>query len=106
MKRKKEPKSERGRCRAHAGPRMRRAVSVLTCCGMPLAASALELKLEDPDWSARWDNTIRYPPREVPRLCRGGSRSLTFSWVSTVETSDREPPSTRKEETRWTSLKV
>ncbi len=45
-------------------------------------------------------------PGEAPRLCRGGSRSLTFSGVSTVETSNRERPSTRKEESRWTSSKV
>jgi hypothetical protein len=29
-----------------------------------------------------------------------------FKGLSTVETSKREPPSTRKEETRWTSSKV
>ena len=30
---------------------------------------------------------------------------MTFSGVSTVETFDREPPSTRKEETRWTKCR-
>ena len=33
-------------------------------------------------------------PREAPRLCRGGSRSLTFHGVPTEDTSNREPPST------------
>lgn len=60
MERSKEQKRERRRCRAHVGRRVRRTLSVLTCCGMPLAASAFELSLEDPDWSARWDNTLRY----------------------------------------------
>lgn len=41
-----------------------------------------------------------------PELCRGGSGSLTYQGVSTVETSCREPPNTREEETRWTSSKV
>jgi hypothetical protein len=34
---------------------------------------------------------------EIPRLCRGGSRSLTFTKVSIAETTNREPPSKRKE---------
>src|SRR5262249_24219957 len=38
---------------------------------------------------------------ETPRLCRGGSRSLTYTGVTGVsiaETFNREPPSKRKEE--------
>ncbi|WP_158412932.1 integrase arm-type DNA-binding domain-containing protein [Holophaga foetida] len=37
-----------------------------------------------------------YPFRENPRLCRGGSRSLTFQGVH-LGISNREPPSARKE---------
>jgi hypothetical protein len=37
-----------------------------------------------------------YYQRENPRLCRGGSSSLTFSGVH-PETLQREPPSTRRE---------
>src|SRR5215471_18168153 len=33
----------------------------------------------------------------VPPALPGGSKSLTFPWVSTDEASNREPPSTRKE---------
>ena len=40
-----------------------------------------------------------------PRLCRGGSRSLTFPGVHRGN-SDREPPSTRKGDPRWTSTKA
>jgi hypothetical protein len=43
------------------------------------------------------DPTVACAPHFYPDLFRG---------LSTVETSSREPPSTRKEETRWTSLKV
>jgi hypothetical protein len=43
---------------------------------------------------------------EIPRLCRGGSRSLTFRAVATAETSNREPPRTRKEASRWTSTRA
>jgi hypothetical protein len=44
-----------------------------------------------------------YYQREIPRLCRGGSRSLTFPGVH-PETLRREPPSTRRGETGWTSM--
>jgi hypothetical protein len=44
-------------------------------------------------------------PREFPRLCRGGSRSLTIPGVH-PETHYREPRSTRKGETGWTSMKA
>jgi multimeric flavodoxin WrbA len=44
-----------------------------------------------------------YSNRENPRLCRGGSSSLTFPGVH-PETLRREPPSTRKGETGWTSM--
>ena len=47
-----------------------------------------------------------YLEQENPRLCRGGSRSLTFQGLSIAETSSREPPSTRKEESGWTSMRV
>lgn len=53
-------KIEKREGRALAGRHIRRAFSVLTCCGLPLAASAVQLTTEDPDWSARWDNTVRY----------------------------------------------
>ena len=42
---------------------------------------------------------------ETPRLCRGGSRSLTFPGVHRGD-STREPPSTRRGVPRWTSMKV
>ena len=35
---------------------------------------------------------------ETPRLCRGGSKSLTYTGVSIAETFNREPPSKRKDE--------
>jgi hypothetical protein len=44
-----------------------------------------------------------YYQRENPRLCRGGSSSLTFPGVH-PETLRREPPSTRRGETGWTSM--
>jgi hypothetical protein len=43
--------------------------------------------------------------REFPRLCRGGSRSLTFPGVH-PETLRGEPPSTHQGETGWTSMKA
>ena len=43
------------------------------------------------------DPTVACAPHFYPDLFRG---------LSTVETSKREPPSTRKEESRWTSSKV
>jgi Cdc6-like AAA superfamily ATPase len=42
-------------------------------------------------------------PPALPRLCRGGSSSLTFPGVH-PETLRREPPSTRRGETGWTSM--
>ena len=42
--------------------------------------------------------------REIPRLCRGGSNSLTFPEVHR-DHRFCEPPSTRKVKSRWTSLK-
>ena len=39
----------------------------------------------------------------IPRLCRGGRRSLTFTAVHR-DFSLREPPSTRKVKSRWTSF--
>ena len=57
---------------------------------------------------------VAKPTGEFPRLCRGGSKSLTYPGVgaprSIDETPDREPPSTRKgvppmdggESLRWT----
>ena len=42
---------------------------------------------------------------EIPRLCRGGSNSLTFPEVHR-DHRFCEPPSTRKVKSRWTSLKV
>jgi hypothetical protein len=47
--------------------------------------------------------TSIYYQRENPRLCRGGSSSLTFPGVH-PETLRREPPSTRRGETGWTSM--
>ena len=48
---------------------------------------------------------IRAPtslPREAPRLCRGGSRSLTFPAVAhRRKAPTREPPRTRKGVSRW-----
>ena len=35
--------------------------------------------------------------KETPRLCRGGSSSLTFKAVVYLWISEREPPRTRKE---------
>jgi|GEM_PF-1092876 len=43
--------------------------------------------------------------REFPRLCRGGSNSLTFPGVH-PETLRCEPPSTHQGETGWTSMKA
>ena len=40
-----------------------------------------------------------------PRLCRGGSNSLTFPEVHR-DHRFCEPPSTRKVKSRWTSLRV
>src|SRR5664280_2584169 len=42
---------------------------------------------------------------EFPRLCRGGTRSLTDTGVH-PRNSWREPRSTRKGETGWTSMKA
>src|SRR5271157_5691760 len=42
---------------------------------------------------------------EFPRLCRGGTRSLTDPGVH-PRNSWREPRSTRKGETGWTSMKA
>lgn len=50
----------RTRRRAHISSQMRQACSFLACCGVPLAASAFQFEPSDPDWSARWDNTVRY----------------------------------------------
>jgi len=47
--------------------------------------------------------TLMY--REFPRLCRGGSSSLTFPGVH-PETLRGEPPSTHQGETGWTSMKA
>ena len=41
---------------------------------------------------------IRLVRWETPRLCRGGSKSLTYTGVSIAETFNREPPSKRKAE--------
>ncbi len=46
---------------------------------------------------------VTYCQRENPRLCRGGSNSLTLPGVH-PETLRREPPSTRRGETGWTSM--
>jgi hypothetical protein len=46
-----------------------------------------------------------YCQRENPRLCRGGSNSLTFAGVH-PETLQREPPSTQRGETGWTSMQA
>ena len=43
--------------------------------------------------------------REFPRLCRGGSKSLTVPGVH-PRNSYREPRSTRRGETGWTSMKA
>jgi CheY-like chemotaxis protein len=43
--------------------------------------------------------------REFPRLCRGGIRSLTNTGVH-PRNSRREPPSTRKGEPGWTSMRA
>lgn len=52
---------ERETRRATAGrPRLRRSLAMLACCGAPLAASAVQLEVEDDDWAVRWDNTVRY----------------------------------------------
>jgi hypothetical protein len=48
---------------------------------------------------------VTYYQRENPRLCRGGSSSLTFPGVH-PETLQREPPSTRRGETGWTSMQA
>jgi len=42
---------------------------------------------------------------EFPRLCRGGTQSLTDTGVH-PRNSEREPRSTRKGETGWTSMKA
>jgi hypothetical protein len=42
---------------------------------------------------------------EIPRLCRGDVHSLTYPEVR-PETLKREPPSTCKGESEWTSLKA
>ena len=42
---------------------------------------------------------------EFPRLCRGGSKSLTVPGVHPGN-SLREPRSTRKGESGWTSMKA
>ena len=42
--------------------------------------------------------------REIPRLCRGGSNSLTFPEVHR-DHRFCEPPSTRKVKSGWTSLR-
>src|ERR1035441_2229076 len=47
----------------------------------------------------------RYSQWENPRLCRGGSSSLTFPGVH-PETLRREPPSTPQGETGWTSMQA
>jgi hypothetical protein len=49
------------------------------------------------------DQKLMY--REFPRLCRGGSSSLTFPGVH-PETLRGEPPSTHQGETGWTSMKA
>jgi hypothetical protein len=46
-----------------------------------------------------------YSQWENPRLCRGGSSSLTFPGVH-PETLRREPPSTPQGETGWTSMQA
>jgi hypothetical protein len=43
--------------------------------------------------------------REFPRLCRGGSSSLTFPGVH-PETLRCEPPSTHQGESGWTNMKA
>ena len=43
--------------------------------------------------------------KEIPRLCRGDSRSLTLRGVHR-DTHDREPPSTRQRRIRWTVKKA
>ena len=48
--------------------------------------------------------SLVYRQRETPRLCRGGSSSLTNPTVH-QRISNREQPSTRKELHRWTSTK-
>ena len=56
-----------------------------------------------------WDTqsvSFTSPIREAPRLCRGGSRSLTDPGVHRGN-SNREPPSARKGDfTRWTNTRV
>jgi len=42
-------------------------------------------------------HTVKLIKWEIPRLCRGGSRRLTYTEVSIAETTNREPPSKRKE---------
>src|ERR1039458_9946944 len=48
---------------------------------------------------------VFYSQWENPRLCRGGSSSLTFPGVH-PETLRREPPSTPQGETGWTSMQA
>jgi hypothetical protein len=67
--------------------------------------------MEEPLWRAKIRclhnraSPLSYSQWENPRLCRGGSSSLTFPGVH-PETLRREPPSTPQGETGWTSMQA
>src|ERR1017187_3298902 len=68
-------------------------------------------RMEEPLWRAKIRclhnraSPLSYSQWENPRLCRGGSSSLTFPGVH-PETLRREPPSTPQGETGWTSMQA
>jgi hypothetical protein len=72
--------------------------------GKPSLKHVLESELKMIwDSLSQEDVLVFYCQRENPRLCRGGSSSLTFPGVH-PETLQGEPPSTRRGETGWTSM--
>jgi hypothetical protein len=58
MEQTNEQGTERGKWgRRRHGARLQFSILV---CAAPLAASAAQFQLDDPDWAVRWDNAVRY----------------------------------------------
>ena len=89
----------------HLAPwRLRAAVERCTVTVAPLAARAAATP---PGLAMTVTGRLTSLPKEAPRLCRGGSRSLTFqAVVHRRDFSIREPPRTRRRVSRWTITKA
>jgi hypothetical protein len=75
-------------------------------CAIYLLRSGVDL-VNISHWLDHADANTTKLTREIPRLCRGRSKCLTFPAVAPPGTYrrnfEREPPSTQSEPDRWTT---